>query len=557
MTIFQFSGSPARKRMLLSGTSVSRHASSPRHLLQAALLASFTLGMAAPAHAVFWFDEDPMRPRSMMEPPPPPPPPPQVHRDNRLKQQGAALEKQAREHAKPVGPLVIAISIDKQTLRVFDANGLFAEARVSTGMKGHETPTGVFSIIQKNKWHKSNIYSGAPMPYMQRITWSGIALHAGALPGYPASHGCIRMPMAFATKLWSWTRMGARVIITPGEISPAEFSHPQLVAQKPVPVAVAVPAAKPEQPAAKPVDGRSTEVKPDDLGLKPAPSGERSKTVTADATNAIGAPAKPVLSDVNSAMAQMSAASAEIAKPAENKVAENKPAEKQAGDTARVTRQDVDAAAARIAEAPALDENKAPEARAGDLPPKSPLVSAAPEAKKDDAPKADAKPEARPGTAKLDAVDIPPPPDTSPKRTGQIAVLISGKDGKLYVRQNFSPLFETPITIKPSDRPLGTHIFTARVDKDEAKSIRWTAVSLPAVPHRATTGTGRKQAVAADVQPLPDSAAEALDRISIPEDAMAQIAEAIASGGSIIVSDQSIKAGGETGQGTEFVVPMR
>jgi len=75
---------------------------------------------------------------------------------------------------------------------------------------------GVFSVIQKNKMHRSNIYSGAPMPYMQRITWSGVAMHAGVLPGYPASHGCIRMPMAFAVKMWNWTRMGARVIITPG-----------------------------------------------------------------------------------------------------------------------------------------------------------------------------------------------------------------------------------------------------------------------------------------------------------------------------------------------------
>jgi lipoprotein-anchoring transpeptidase ErfK/SrfK len=529
VTIFQFSGSASGKRMFLSGTSISRH------LLQAALLATFTLGVAAPAHAVFWFDEDPMRPR-MMEPAPPPVPP-QVHRDNRLKKQGAELEKAAKAHAKPVGPVVIMISIDKQTMRVFDANGLFAESKVSTGMKGHETPTGVFSIIQKNKWHKSNIYSNAPMPYMQRVTWSGIALHAGVVPGYPASHGCIRMPMAFSTKLWSWTRMGARVIITPGEISPAEFSHPQLIAQKPAPVAAA-PMATPKDgaPAAKP-DGKSTEMKPDDLGLKPATTAERSKTVTADATNAIAVPAKPVVSDVGSAMAQMSATSAEVVKQAD----------KKPDDATRVTRQDVDAAAAKIGEAP--EEKKAPEARAEDLPPKSPLVTAAPEAKKEEA-----KPEAKPETAKVDAVDVPPPADTSPKRTGQIAVLISGKDGKLYVRQNFSPLFETDIAIKPSDRPLGTHIFTARIDKDEAKSIHWTAVSLPAVPHRASAG--RKQA-ASEPQPLPSSAAEALDRINIPEDAMAQIADAIATGGSIIVSDQSIKAGGETGQGTEFVVPMR
>ena len=94
---------------------------------------------------------------------------------------------------------------------------------------------GVFSIIQKHKLHHSNIYSGAPMPFMQRITWSGVAMHAGVLPGYPASHGCIRMPMAFAAKMWNWTKMGARVMVTPGEMTPASFSHPLLAAQKIVP----------------------------------------------------------------------------------------------------------------------------------------------------------------------------------------------------------------------------------------------------------------------------------------------------------------------------------
>ena len=138
-------------------------------------------------------------------------------------------------NAKPQGPLIIAISIDQQKVRVYDANGLFAESPVSTGMKGHSTPMGVFSVIQKNKMHRSNIYSGAPMPFMQRITWSGVAMHAGVLPGYPASHGCIRMPMAFAVKMWNWTRMGARVIVTPGQITPANFSHPMLVAQKVAP----------------------------------------------------------------------------------------------------------------------------------------------------------------------------------------------------------------------------------------------------------------------------------------------------------------------------------
>src|SRR5213079_433240 len=142
-------------------------------------------------------------------------------------------------NAKPQGPLIIAVSIDQQKVRIYDTNGLFAESPVSTGMKGHSTPMGVFSVIQKHKMHRSNIYSGAPMPYMQRITWSGVAMHAGVLPGYPASHGCIRMPMAFAVKMWNWTKMGARVTITPGEITPASFSHPLLATKRAVPKPIA------------------------------------------------------------------------------------------------------------------------------------------------------------------------------------------------------------------------------------------------------------------------------------------------------------------------------
>ena len=120
------------------------------------------------------------------------------HRARKAHRLSAKSEAPSRQGAKPQAPLIIAISINKQTMKIYDANGLFAETPISTGMRGHSTPMGAFSVIQKQKLHHSNIYSGAPMPYMQRITWSGIAIHAGVLPGYPASHGCIRMPMAFA-----------------------------------------------------------------------------------------------------------------------------------------------------------------------------------------------------------------------------------------------------------------------------------------------------------------------------------------------------------------------
>src|SRR5712664_1528949 len=171
--------------------------------------------------------------------------------------QAKKIEAPEKESTKPQGPLIIAISIEKQSLKIHDANGFFAETPISTGMRGHPTPMGVFSVVQKHKFHHSNIYSGAPMPYMQRITWSGIAMHAGVLPGYPASHVCIRMPMAFAVKMWNWTKMGARVVVTPGEMTPADFSHPLLVAQKVVPQPSVADEPKPDAPAATKTDKAS------------------------------------------------------------------------------------------------------------------------------------------------------------------------------------------------------------------------------------------------------------------------------------------------------------
>jgi hypothetical protein len=142
---------------------------------------------------------------------------------------------------------------------------------------------------------------------------------------------------------------------------------------------------------------------------------------------------------------------------------------------------------------------------------------------------------------------------------------VSRKDSRLYVRQNFSPLFEVPVTIAPSDRPLGTHVFTAEVDKNDPNLLRWSVVSLPVtartVPGKADDDHSARRrkmtgGVPAERKPLSDAPAEALDRITIPPDAMARIAEALTTGGSIIVSDQGINHG-ETGEGTDFIVPLR
>ncbi len=343
------------------------------------------------------------------------------------------LRKQAG--VKPKSPLIIEVSVRRQRVIVYDANGFFAEAPVSTGMRSHPTPMGVFSVIQKQKWHRSNIYSGAPMPYMQRITWSGIAMHAGVLPGYAASHGCIRMPTAFAIKMYHWTRMGARVLVTPNAVAPQGFSHPLLPALK----------------------------------VQPPLAAAQSPTDAAQPMN-VSIKSSNVVADLAKSHAQAQAVS--------------------------------------------------------------------------------------------DADGTPLPPIG----TGRISVFISGKDSRLYVRQKFVPLFDLPVTIAPSDRPLGTHVFTAEVDKNDPNVLHWTVVSLPGPSRRPVREAHARmrrrrrglRRVSAEAKPLPveDSPAEALDRITIPSGVMARIAAAITPGGSIIVSDQGIRQG-ETGKGTGFILSRR
>lgn len=124
--------------------------------------------------------------------------------------------------------LQIIVSRAKQTLTVYDDGKMIATSKVSTGKVGHATPTGIFSILEKRKYHESNLYSNAPMPWMQRLTWSGIALHEGKVPNYPASHGCVRLPAEFAKSLFSLTDQGAHVIISDDEVKPVEVRHPLL-----------------------------------------------------------------------------------------------------------------------------------------------------------------------------------------------------------------------------------------------------------------------------------------------------------------------------------------
>jgi len=168
-----------------------------------------------PQYGSWWSDHAPLR---------------HNHQHRHAKPESA---KENQPQQTPKGPLQIIISIADQRVSLYDNGTLVARSSVSTGVRRHPTPLGVFSVLEKERWHRSNIYSGAPMPYMQRITWSGIALHAGELPGYPASHGCIRLTNDFAIRLWHLTKRGARVIIARQDVVPVEITNPHLFVSKP------------------------------------------------------------------------------------------------------------------------------------------------------------------------------------------------------------------------------------------------------------------------------------------------------------------------------------
>ena len=545
-------------------------------LLTAALLASAVTATPQHARAASWFWGP--GPGGSMVPRP-------MHHKPHGKLPKAA--ERIAEKSTPEGPLIIAISIQHQHLKVFDVNGLYAETPISTGMPGHATPMGVFSVLEKQRWHRSNIYSGAPMPYMQRITWSGVAIHEGVLPGYPASHGCIRMPGAFAVKMFSWTKRGARVIVVPGEISIDDFSHPKLIAhmldeQK---FASLTPArgttreatlidkaddAKPELKLATLADASGG-----NLALSRTTVGEKAEAgdakVADEQTSEPPTKATPVVTQAQSEDAV--AATDAPAKPAEEMPA------------AQTVEQTIDRAAAMVEPAPvqldvprlANDNTPAAETTATATPkpaeptatppaPKPELAATPPEATPTPTPPSATTASAPAANAPTESVSAPAtdpndiPTVIGPKRTGHVAVFISRKDRRLYVRQNFEPVFDVPVTIADPDKPFGTFVFTARGDKDDATALHWSVVAMPyaikktvAMPRH--LGKKVKSIVETSLAAPPSTAADALDRITVPDWALQRVAEAIKPGGSLIISDHGL--GDETGEGTDFIVPLR
>jgi hypothetical protein len=414
----------------------------------------------------------------------------------------------------PKGPVQIFVSINQQKLHVYSDGAHVADTSVATGVPSLPTPLGVFSVIQKQVFHRSNIYSNAPMPFMQRITWSGVALHEGENIGHQASHGCIRMPRDFAIRLYKLTRIGARVIVARGELKPAEFADPHLFVHKdkaPAPIAAA-PAPAPAVLTAQSIDaGKAIDAAPVDATAtaQPAALGLRVSADTVTADNVKPDPA---------------------AKDAPKSDAPNPDGPK---DGAPATAASISAPAS------------------------TPAANAPSSANPDSAiPVLPAKPE---------EIAKEPPAKRTP-----IAIFISRKEKKIYVRQDFEPLFNAAITIEQPEKPLGTHVFTAMNYLDDHSTFRWTVVSLPAEPAKPVRSAdngrryerygyakrrGQDEGKPVGDLPPPQKPAEALARIDIPQDAVDYISQLMVPGSSLIVSDQGL--GDETGEGTDFIVVMR
>ena len=228
----------------------------------------------------------------------------------------------------------MVISLGDQHISVYDGTERIARSRVSTGTPGHATPPGVYSVIGRSRYHHSNIYSGAPMPWMQRITWSGVAMHAGVVPGYPASHGCIRLPYSFAPQLWNMTKLGARVIVARRDTVPAAISHsflplpkmqtaPSTLAAAELPssdtnvelASIGTPAttAAVSPQAAKPLNPIDYAAALKERAAADKAAAEKTMQETLAAAQAAGAEARLAVDDVRKAQADLAAVEAKLA----------------------------------------------------------------------------------------------------------------------------------------------------------------------------------------------------------------------------------------------------
>src|SRR5437899_7402235 len=402
-------------------------------------------------------------------------------------------ETAASRHAGE--PIMAIVSIKTQQVTFYDSDGWILRAPVSTGIKGRETPAGVFAVLEKDEDHHSSLYAVAWKPNRERISWNGIGTEGVPLPGYAASHGGVRMPDGFAEKLFERTRIGMRVIISPNDAEPVEFSHKALFV--PNRQAIAAAPAKAEALAREAAEAAKTA----DEAKKAAASATRE---TASLTSSLRklewlktrADAELAYADKALAAAKTDEARARAEDLKQKAATKSADLGTQLGTAKADAKSKLDTAAAAKETAKATQTRKADTAKAA-------------------------------SEAKL-ALE-------------PVSIYISRATQKLYVRRDthkqvpdggevFDETIEVPVTIRNPDKRIGTHVFTAVARNDAG--LRWTAVTID---------NG-------------DDAKNALDRITIPQDVLDRIAPTALPRSSIVISDEPLS--GETNYRTEFVAVL-
>jgi lipoprotein-anchoring transpeptidase ErfK/SrfK len=395
---------------------------------------------------------------------------------------GEVRRAQTREEVAPRRggePIMAIVSIKSQQVTLYDVDGWMLRAPVSTGANEYETPAGIFAIVQKKKDHRSNMYDDAWMPHMQRITWNGIALHGGPLPGYAASHGCVRLPFGFADRLFDRTRIGMRVIIAPNDASPVPFSHPALLVPNPEALAAAAVRAEPLAREA------AEAARADDEAKRAATIAAREAATLTASLRKLELSKRRAEAELASADNALTGARTDQAKM-QIEGLKRRAAElgKQLDAVSAEAKQRLDVSNSAMDAAKATEIKKADTARAAD--------------------------EAN--------LSLEP-----------VSIYISRATQKLYVRRAtrkpvrdggevFDASIEVPVKIRNPGQPIGTHVFTAMA-RDGA-GLRWSAVTID---------NG-------------DDAGSALDRITIPREVLDRLAPTALPRSSIIVSDEPLSA---------------
>jgi lipoprotein-anchoring transpeptidase ErfK/SrfK len=406
----------------------------------------------------------------------------------------------------PQGPVQLVISLPDQRMTVYQGGAPVVTAPVSSGKPGYDTPAGVFSILEKRRVHFSRKYDDAPMPHMQRLTWSGIALHGGRLPGYAASHGCIRLPYDFARELFAFTARGAQVIVANQSAAPVEITHSNLFQ----------PTTLAEILGRKPGSGMQSDASP--MPTLPVTETQVASLVTPAAASEVAAvsPDEMVAEESRSPVEMLGDLEWAIGRQAAYR--ERSAAPLRIAITRWTARERVVAIQRLLGE---LGYDAGPaDGQAG-----SRTIGAI---------KAYERASSLPATGMVTDALV----TSLAYASGRPSV----DNGHLYVRQNGKLLFDAAAAIRDDGRPIGTHLFTALAFEPEAGAAKWTAMTVSAAEN-AETG-----------EPVL-SAQEALDRVAMPGHVRTRLSDLLTPGSTMIVTDSGIS--NETLRGTDLIVEVK